>query len=527
MTEEYEATDVFLGIDVGKSFHHAVALSRSGKVMLDQHLTNDESEIAKVITTLQLKGSVLLVVDQPSDIGAFPLAVAQSSGASVAYLPGVAMRRLADLHRGSAKTDRRDALVIAEAARTLPHALRSIRDEGVSLTELRLLCSFDDDLAGQINRTSNRLRALLTRIHPHLERVIGPRLSHPAVLDLLLDYPSPDRLRSLGREAMQRHLLPRAPKIGARLAADIESALAAQTVVVAGTRAATSVLVRLADELQTMRQHREEIADQIAWIVEHHPLYPVLASMPGVGISTSARILTEIAERDFPSAAHLAAYAGIAPVTRRSGTSVRRELRSERGNRALKRALHISAWTSIQHDPASRAYFDRKVAEGKHPKEALAALTRRRLDVLYAMLRDGQAYRLEPSKPAPHDEAPPVRRIHRAKRRSVALDTELLTRKYDWFVDHLGREGTFLCRTENIPGDLNDFRYGLREAARIAGIPIESSIRGDRFFAEVIDFHVSEKYMTSLSRAMGDSMAREVGVQRVPRRSTSRRPSRT
>lgn len=172
-----DVADVFLGIDVGKSFHHAVALSHSGKVLLDAHLPNDEAEIAGVLATLQRKGSVLVIVDQPSDIGAFPLAVAQALGASVAYLPGVAMRRLADLHRGSAKTDRRDALVIAEAARTLPHALRSTRDEGVSITELRLLCSFDDDLVGQINRSSNRLRALLARIHPHLERVVGPRRS--------------------------------------------------------------------------------------------------------------------------------------------------------------------------------------------------------------------------------------------------------------------------------------------------------------------------------------------------------------
>ncbi len=125
------------------------------------------------------------------------------------------------------------------------------------------------------------------------------------------------------------------------------------------------MLVRFADELKTARQDREEIADQITWIVEHHPLCPLLASMPGVGIGTSAGILTEISEHEFPSAAHLAAYAGIAPVTRRSGTSIRRELRSERGNRALKRALHVSAGTSIQHDSASRAVLI--PLRGNHP----------------------------------------------------------------------------------------------------------------------------------------------------------------
>ena len=67
-----------------------------------------------------------MVVDQPSTIGALPVAVAQAEGIMVGYLPGLAMRRIADLHPGEAKTDARDAAIIAEAARSLPHTLRSI-----------------------------------------------------------------------------------------------------------------------------------------------------------------------------------------------------------------------------------------------------------------------------------------------------------------------------------------------------------------------------------------------------------------
>ena len=65
-------------------------------------------------------------MDQPATIGALPVAVAQAEGILVGYLPGLAMRRIADLHPGEAKTDARDAAIIAEAARTMPHTLRSI-----------------------------------------------------------------------------------------------------------------------------------------------------------------------------------------------------------------------------------------------------------------------------------------------------------------------------------------------------------------------------------------------------------------
>jgi transposase len=82
------------------------------------------------------------------------------------------MRRIADLHAGEAKTDARDA-AIAEAARSMPHALRSLRLDDEQLAELTMLCGFHDDLADQITQTSNRIRGLLTQIYPALERVLG------------------------------------------------------------------------------------------------------------------------------------------------------------------------------------------------------------------------------------------------------------------------------------------------------------------------------------------------------------------
>jgi hypothetical protein len=77
-----------------------------------------------VITSLQDgHGRVLVIVDQPNTIGALPVAVARDCGADIAYLPGLAMRKAADLYPGQAKTDARDAFIIADTARTMPHTL--------------------------------------------------------------------------------------------------------------------------------------------------------------------------------------------------------------------------------------------------------------------------------------------------------------------------------------------------------------------------------------------------------------------
>ena len=101
MSESANEPEVYLGIDVGKTFHHAIALGRGGEVLLDQQLPNDETEIREVVATLREQGSVLLVVDQPSDIGALPVAVARSEGVRVAYLPGIASGRRAHCGGGA------------------------------------------------------------------------------------------------------------------------------------------------------------------------------------------------------------------------------------------------------------------------------------------------------------------------------------------------------------------------------------------------------------------------------------------
>lgn len=83
MTEssDYESVQVFIGVDVGKDTHHAVAINRSGKRLFDKALPNDENKLRSLISDLKQHGQILLVVDQPATIGALPVAVARSEGA--------------------------------------------------------------------------------------------------------------------------------------------------------------------------------------------------------------------------------------------------------------------------------------------------------------------------------------------------------------------------------------------------------------------------------------------------------------
>ena len=393
--------DIWCGLDVGKQDHHACALDAAGRKVFDKPLPQDQKRLEELFSRLQEHGRVLVIVDQPNTIGALPIAVARSMGITVAYLPGLAMRRAADLYPGNAKTDAKDAFVIADAARTMPHTLRRVDAGEETLAELKVLVGFDEDLAAEATRLSNRIRGLLTQIHPALERVVGPRLTTRQGLAVIEQFGGPQGMSAASKSKLLRVISKAYPRGAQDFADAITTALGEQTVVVSGTAAAEQVLPKLAASLRQVLDQRAELAVQVEKVVDAHPLAEVLTSMPGVGVRTAARILLDVGDASqFPTAGHLAAYAGLAPVTRRSGTSIRGEFPARAGNKHLKRALFLSSFAALK-DPTSRAYYDRKRAQGKKHNAALICLSRRRCDVLFAMIKNREPYRAPNPTPEP------------------------------------------------------------------------------------------------------------------------------
>jgi len=106
MTENPGDFDIWCGLDVGKRAHHACALDDAGGRVFDKELPQDQAKLEELFERLRARGRVLMIVDQPNTIGALPIAVARSMGIEVAYLPGLAMRRAADLCRAPRRPTR-------------------------------------------------------------------------------------------------------------------------------------------------------------------------------------------------------------------------------------------------------------------------------------------------------------------------------------------------------------------------------------------------------------------------------------
>jgi hypothetical protein len=147
---QHDSADLFVGVDVGKGHHRAVALDRTGKRLSNNALPNDETKLRALITELKAHGQLLFVVDKPVTIGAVPLADARD-GPSLKRLPARCRTRCAHF----------DSLTSRSPNSTM-------------------LCGSDNDHAAKTNQPSNRIRGLLTQIHPALERRLAPCLDHSA-----------------------------------------------------------------------------------------------------------------------------------------------------------------------------------------------------------------------------------------------------------------------------------------------------------------------------------------------------------
>jgi transposase len=384
---------VWIGLDVGKDAHFADVLDDQGEPLFGRAVGNDETDLEQLLERAAGHGQPGLVIDQPGSIAQLAIAVAARRGVPVAYVPGLVMRRAADLYPGEAKTDRRDAFVLADTGRTRRrqvHWLDAGSDE--LLARLRVLNGFDIDLAADLTRLTNRTRDALVSVSPALERAVGSRLGLAGVRALLVKFPTPTALRHAGRARITKTIAARSPRVADKLTAQVLAALEAQTVTLPAEATLGRVIAELVEELDRLHRRRDALADEIEEAFLAHPFGPLLISLPGIGPRTGARILAEIGDGSrFANGSKLASYAGLAPVTRQSGTSLKGEAKSRRGNHRLKNAMFLAAFASLR-DPESKAFYDRKRAEGKKHNAAMICLSRRRCDVILAMLRTRQHY---------------------------------------------------------------------------------------------------------------------------------------
>ncbi|MFD0305236.1 IS110 family transposase [Streptomyces sp. NPDC127119] len=389
-------TAIWAGIDAGKTHHYCVAIDESGRRLLSRRVANDEPVLLELLAdVLALGGEVTWGIDLADGGAALASTILLTHDQRVHYISGRAISRASESYRGEGKTDAKDAAVIADQVR-VRRDLHPLRPGDETVTDLKILTGRRIDLVADRTRTVNRLRAQLTGVFPGLERALD--LTNTGPLTLVSGYQTPAAIRRIGRKRLENWLRNRRVLRADQLAETAVQAAERQRTSLPGERLAAQLVHALAKEVTALNRQVADIDKHIEARFREHSAFDVINSLPGMGPILGAEFLAATGGdmAVFGTADRLASFGGVAPVPRDSGKISGNLRRPKRYNRRLQRVFYASALFSIRHCEESRRFYERKRAEGKLHIQAVLALARRRVNVLWALLRDGRCYELTP-----------------------------------------------------------------------------------------------------------------------------------
>ncbi|HEV3090251.1 MAG TPA: transposase [Candidatus Cybelea sp.] len=172
----------------------------------------------------------------------------------------------------------------------------------------------------------------------------------------------------------------------------------AQQSVYAQSSDAAIITTSIQEVIATLDEQIRQVERKIRQHFDDHPdlkrRRDLLTSIPGIGETTAGAILSEIPHLDrFQSAKAVAAFAGLSPRERRSGTSIHgRPRMCKMGNARIRKALYMPAMVALRFNPTLRIFAERLLAAGKHKRLIIGAVMRKLLVLAYGILRSGLAF---------------------------------------------------------------------------------------------------------------------------------------
>lgn len=154
----------------------------------------------------------------------------------------------------------------------------------------------------------------------------------------------------------------------------------------------------IAEQIAFLDAQIAELEKQIQQHIDQNPnlrqQHDLLTSIPGIGDKSAAVILAEMPDpQQFPQAGQMAAYAGLTPRIRQSGTSVSgRSKLSKTGNARLRTALFMPALVALRYNPRIQALAERLTERGKSKMTIVGAAMRKMLHLAYGVLKTGKPF---------------------------------------------------------------------------------------------------------------------------------------
>ena len=392
---------VFVGLDWGGSSHAVCLLDGTGKVIDHFAVGHDHEGLADLVARLRRHGQsdkTPIAIERPS--GLLVDSLVEAGFLVTPIHPNVVKACRPRYRAVAAKSDPGDAYILADVLRTDGHRLAPLSPQSDAIKALRALVRGrdyvvpQDDLVAARVALANQLRTLLESFWPGPVACFAD-IDSPIALAFIDRYPTPDSAARLGEKRMAAFLAQN-QYCGRRAAADVLTRLRSAACGVAGEAEAEAKgeMVRaLARSLESIVAQLAKLTSRIEHTVAELPEGRIVMSFPRAGKICAAQITAELGDvrARFQSEDHLAAEAGVAPVTYQSGRS--------RGvgwrwacNKRLRAAVTCFADNSRHASPWAALVYRRARERGcKHP-HAVRILARAWLRILWRAWQDRTTY---------------------------------------------------------------------------------------------------------------------------------------
>lgn len=376
-----------VGVDWAQTEHAVCVLADDGRQMARWDVAHSAQGVADLIRRLRRLGpteQTAIAIERPSGILVDTLLEA---GFRVFPIhPNVLKASRPRYSAAQGKSDAGDAYILADLLRTDRHRFHQVRPLADETRALRALVRTRDDLVAQRLCLANQLRALLESFWPGAAALFA-EVDSPIALAFLARYPMPAAAEHLGEKRLAAFLTQNGYS-GRRSALDLLARLHSAPCGRNGeaeTSAKGSLVRGLVVILRLLRAELHKLNVTIEYAVLEHTDGAVFTSFPRAGRINAAQILAEIGDdrSRFLSPDHLAAEAGVAPVTKASGKR-RAVVFRWACNRPLRRALTCFADNSRHRSPWAAAVYQRARDRGCRHTHATRILARAWCRVLWA-----------------------------------------------------------------------------------------------------------------------------------------------
>jgi transposase len=375
---------LFVGMDVHKDNHAAVAVNCFGAPLLEQELGNEVRDFNNLIARVQTIAKArqlnpVFGLEDTAGSGEFLARYLFNQGYEVKTINPVLVKRERDYETHPEKSDLADALGVAKV---LIQRIDSVPDYSITETteisrDIRALTKDRETIVLEQTRLKNQLHALLHHSYGSGYKTLFRDVFAKKALLFWQGFPSAQILKS----SRKRNAV-KPDWISQCAAAELPQASETQA----------NQIRRKVKRLLTIREELSEIEKELDNLMKQAGQH--LNTLPGCGPILSAVVLAEVKDISrFKAPAELAKYAGCAPSKLESGQR-KRHVKTRSGNRRLNKALYQIALTQISNQgiPKAKSYFQKKVNEGKSKKHALTCLKRQIVDIIWSMLKEKRAY---------------------------------------------------------------------------------------------------------------------------------------